>query len=184
MPCAASPFLVVVAVMGKIFSFGAPAPRPSRRCHRRKVVASTNRVSGPCAPQGSRILGWGTCMLGTKEFRAGRHRPRADGTEILATLDDEGTVEGIPFMPEMIPHVGRHYRVSKRSRRSAGTRPRARRGGCRNALPRGPPLRRFGPRRLPGGMPDLLEGGLGRAGRGETPEQRSDEARSTSSATS
>jgi hypothetical protein len=35
-------------------------------------------------------------------------------SEILATLDDDGTVEGIPFMPEMIPNVDKRYRVSKR----------------------------------------------------------------------
>ena len=34
--------------------------------------------------------------------------------EIRATLDDDGTVDGIPFMPEMIRHVDKHYRVSKR----------------------------------------------------------------------
>jgi hypothetical protein len=35
-------------------------------------------------------------------------------SEILATLDEDGTVEGIPFMPEMLRHVDKQYRVSKR----------------------------------------------------------------------
>ena len=31
---------------------------------------------------------------------------------ILATLDAEGETEGIVFMPEMLPHLGRRYRVA------------------------------------------------------------------------
>lgn len=53
-------------------------------------------------------------MFHTKELRPGDTvRVRTAG-EILATLDDNGTFEGIPFMPEMIAHVDRHYRVSNR----------------------------------------------------------------------
>jgi len=37
-------------------------------------------------------------------------RPAA---EILATLDDRGTLEAIPFMPEMLQHVGRRFVVAK-----------------------------------------------------------------------
>jgi hypothetical protein len=32
---------------------------------------------------------------------------------ILATLDGEGETEGIAFMPEMLPHLGRRYRVAQ-----------------------------------------------------------------------
>ena len=35
--------------------------------------------------------------------------------EILATLDDEATLDGLPFMPEMLAHCGRQYRVYKRA---------------------------------------------------------------------
>ena len=52
--------------------------------------------------------------MSTKELRPGDMVRVRTAEEILATLDDEGTVEGIPFMPEMIPNVDRHYRVSKR----------------------------------------------------------------------
>ena len=31
--------------------------------------------------------------------------------EISTTLDDEGRLDGLPFMPEMLRHCGRHYRV-------------------------------------------------------------------------
>jgi hypothetical protein len=53
-------------------------------------------------------------MLHTKELRPGDVVRVRTAREILATLDEDGTVEGIPFMPEMIPHVDKHYRVSKR----------------------------------------------------------------------
>ncbi|MDW6021581.1 hypothetical protein SAZ10_07355 [Mesorhizobium sp. BAC0120] len=38
-------------------------------------------------------------------------RPAA---EILATLDKDGTLKGMPFMPEMIAHIGKRYTVSRR----------------------------------------------------------------------
>jgi hypothetical protein len=34
--------------------------------------------------------------------------------EILATLDDDGSLDGQPFMPEMLAHVGRRYAVGRR----------------------------------------------------------------------
>jgi hypothetical protein len=34
--------------------------------------------------------------------------------EILATLDDEGALDRMPFMPEMVRHAGRRYSVSRR----------------------------------------------------------------------
>ena len=34
--------------------------------------------------------------------------------EILQTLDDEGTLDKLPFMPEMLEFCGRRFRVSKR----------------------------------------------------------------------
>jgi hypothetical protein len=34
--------------------------------------------------------------------------------EILATLDGEGSLDGMPFMPEMLAHVGRRYTVGRR----------------------------------------------------------------------
>jgi hypothetical protein len=35
--------------------------------------------------------------------------------EILRTLDENGTLESMPFMPEMLRHCGRRYRVIKRA---------------------------------------------------------------------
>jgi len=34
--------------------------------------------------------------------------------EISATLDNEGRLDGLPFMPEMVPHCGQRYRVFRR----------------------------------------------------------------------
>jgi hypothetical protein len=34
--------------------------------------------------------------------------------EILATLNGDGSVEGMPFMPEMLRHVGKRFAVSHR----------------------------------------------------------------------
>ena len=34
--------------------------------------------------------------------------------EILQTLDDNGTLDQLPFMPEMIPYCGRRFRVARR----------------------------------------------------------------------
>jgi hypothetical protein len=42
-------------------------------------------------------------------------------TEILATLDKDGTLEGMPFMPEMIAHIGRRYTVTRRAEKICDT---------------------------------------------------------------
>jgi hypothetical protein len=41
--------------------------------------------------------------------------------EILATLDAEGACEGMPFMPEMVPMLGRRFAVSKRAQKVCDT---------------------------------------------------------------
>lgn len=38
--------------------------------------------------------------------------------EILATLDHEGMVDGLPFMPEMIPLIGKQFKVSRRAEKT------------------------------------------------------------------
>ncbi len=52
--------------------------------------------------------------------RQPRTRPRIgeivevrSADEILATLDDEGKFEGVPFMPEMLPFCGHRFQVFK-----------------------------------------------------------------------
>lgn len=41
--------------------------------------------------------------------------------EILATLDAEGTCEGMPFMPEMMAFLGRRFAVSRRAQKVCDT---------------------------------------------------------------
>ena len=41
--------------------------------------------------------------------------------EILATLDEDGRLEGLPFMPEMLAYFGRRYRVTARVERACDT---------------------------------------------------------------
>jgi hypothetical protein len=47
--------------------------------------------------------------------------------EILQTLDAEGALEAMPFMPEMVPYCGRRFRVDKRTEKLCDTLG----GGCR-----------------------------------------------------
>ena len=53
-------------------------------------------------------------MSDNKRLRPGDVVRVRSAREILATLDDDGTVDGIPFMPEMLPYIDRRYSVSKR----------------------------------------------------------------------
>ena len=78
---------------------------------------------------------------------------------IYATLDDEGTLDALPFMPEMRKLCGRRFRVKARADRTICEVVHDPPHGGRGA-PRRRALRRRGPRRLLPRVPDLLEGGL------------------------
>ena len=39
-------------------------------------------------------------------------------TEILRTLDRDGTLDGLPFMPEMVPFCGKRFRISRRAEKT------------------------------------------------------------------
>jgi hypothetical protein len=41
--------------------------------------------------------------------------------EILATLDADGTLEAMPFMPEMVKYCGQRFRVTKRAHKTCNT---------------------------------------------------------------
>src|SRR3954470_23041628 len=41
--------------------------------------------------------------------------------EILATLDEHGCLEGMPFMPEMLPYCGKTLQVWKRAHKTCDT---------------------------------------------------------------
>lgn len=42
-------------------------------------------------------------------------------TEILATLNEDGALEGLPFMPEMLPFCGGRFRVYRRAHKTCDT---------------------------------------------------------------
>ena len=41
--------------------------------------------------------------------------------EILASLDEQGSLDGMPFMPEMLPLIGRRFVVDKRAEKVCDT---------------------------------------------------------------
>jgi hypothetical protein len=49
-----------------------------------------------------------------RPFRPGDVVEVRSAAEILATLSEEGSVDNMPFMPEMLQYVGRRYTVSRR----------------------------------------------------------------------
>jgi hypothetical protein len=54
-------------------------------------------------------------MTATDELRAGQWATVRQASEILATLDADGALAGVPFMPEMVPFLGRRLRVHRRA---------------------------------------------------------------------
>jgi hypothetical protein len=53
-------------------------------------------------------------MYGRRTLQAGDLVRVRSAREILATLDEDGNLDGIPFMPEMLQYVDRRFRVSNR----------------------------------------------------------------------
>ncbi len=56
-----------------------------------------------------------------KRFKAGDVVELRLPGEILATLDGEGKLDGLPFMPEMLAYYGKRYRVRARVERACDT---------------------------------------------------------------
>jgi len=69
-------------------------------------ITTTTPVGEPIAAVGLRVGSWV------------RVRSRED---ILATLDDQGRVDGLPFMPEMLDFAGRSFPVSAVTHRTCDT---------------------------------------------------------------
>lgn len=57
-------------------------------------------------------------MKDTSELHAGEWVQVRSKEEILATLDQKGQLEGLPFMPEMFEHCGKRVRVFKRAHKT------------------------------------------------------------------
>jgi hypothetical protein len=54
-----------------------------------------------------------TAQNGVLDLRVGELVEVRSGSEILATLDEHGELEALPFMPEMLQFCGRRFRVDK-----------------------------------------------------------------------
>jgi hypothetical protein len=59
-----------------------------------------------------------TFMFDSSEFRAGELVEVRSKEEILRTLDRNGRLEEMPFMPEMFRHCGHRFRVFKRAHKT------------------------------------------------------------------
>jgi len=57
----------------------------------------------------------------TSRLRAGDVVEVRELSDILATLDSNGTLEAMPFMPEMVQYCGRRFRVAKRAHKTCNT---------------------------------------------------------------
>ena len=108
----------------------------------------------------------------SKKLRPGDFVEVKAPAEILQTLDAEGTLDQLPFMPEMVEFCGRKFQVSKRVVKtcyytkagSSGMR-KVQSRRCRPS--RGFTLLRRGTWRLSEGVYDFLARGLAAKSRGQ-----------------
>jgi len=57
-------------------------------------------------------------MIHTPDLRSGDWVEVRSPAEISATLDADGTLDGLPFMPEMIEYCGRRFRVQRKAEKT------------------------------------------------------------------
>jgi hypothetical protein len=57
----------------------------------------------------------------TLDLRAGELVQVRGADEVIATLDERGELDSLPFMPEMLQYCGRQFRVSKRADKTCDT---------------------------------------------------------------
>lgn len=91
---------------------------------RRDVMELNGKPYYPLLPRecgAGAFVRWRRCLLSTFPNSRGRLRLRPgelvtvrSAEEIVATLDSEGRLDGLPFMPEMLRHCGRRYPVFRR----------------------------------------------------------------------
>jgi len=74
--------------------------------------------SGPQDPAASAGTACSRTALGLRAGEWVQVRPIED---ILATLDDDGSLDGLPFMPEMVQYCGRRFRVHKSAHKTCDT---------------------------------------------------------------
>ena len=60
-------------------------------------------------------------MIDTSKLHVGDWIEVRSKEEILATLDEQGTLEGMPFMPEMLEFCGRRFPIVRRAHKTCDT---------------------------------------------------------------
>ena len=83
----------------------APFARGPRKFAERRAVLWTVSTASEVSSQSSQVLG----------LRPGELVRVRSASEIFATLDDRGTLDGLPFMPEMLKYCGRALPVTQRA---------------------------------------------------------------------
>jgi hypothetical protein len=63
----------------------------------------------------------GIVQLGSSSLRAGDWVQVRSKEEILSTLDGQGRLDGLPFMPEMLAYSGQRFRVMARAHKTCDT---------------------------------------------------------------
>ena len=86
---------------------------PKSRISRLVYGLSGKRILSQCLPP---------TTMPPHEVSSSRRLGRGPSAEeILATLDSEGGVDGLPFMAEMLQYCGRRFRVFKSAHKSCNT---------------------------------------------------------------
>lgn len=75
-------------------------------------------------------MGWFEVL----RFRKGQWVEVKSAAEIYATLDANGTIDGLPFMPEMLAHCGRRYRIEASAHKTCDTVHKTGVRGVKNAV--------------------------------------------------
>ncbi len=79
-------------------------------------------VDAACSSSNNAVVGFLTSLApGRDQLRSGNVVEVRPPAEILATLDEDGCLEGVPFMPEMLRYVGGRYTVTARVERACDT---------------------------------------------------------------
>ncbi len=85
---------------------------------RRSAAATTpSKSSGPPADPETTTRPGGKSRCTSSCFRRGALMQVRSQDEILATLDAEGKLDGMPFMPEMLQYCGQQFQIHRRADR-------------------------------------------------------------------
>jgi hypothetical protein len=97
--------------------------RERKRILRKQTDEGTRRDdASPSILHNGDMSRWPSFAAGqARRLRKGDTVELRTPTEILATLDDGGCLDGVPFMPEMLPYLGGRFTVAARVERACDT---------------------------------------------------------------